>query len=205
MTIYSIYKITNLSNNKVYVGWTSRDPSTRFEEHQKTIKPKHQERSAISYAIEKHGVGGFVFEVIYQTKDRTHSQEMETWFIEQHQSLVEQWGYNKDLGGTGHKRTQETIQKHREKIKGRKQSEEHVAKRSAAIAGSKNGCYGRTGDKHPRHGKTWTEEERQKIRDGIKAANASKPKRTPEELRLAKCEYVRRCREKKKQQLKKGT
>lgn len=193
MAIYSIYKITNLSNNKTYVGWTSRDPSTRFEEHQKTIKPKHQERSAISYAIEKHGVDGFAFEVIYQTKDRSHSQEMETWFIEQHQSLVEQWGYNKDRGGTGHKRTQATIEKHREKIKGRKQSEEHKKKR---LANWVNPSQGRTGENAIRYGQRLSEESIAKM----KATKALKPKMSEEEKRLAKREYSRKHREKKKQQ-----
>lgn len=196
MNIYSIYKITNLTNSKVYVGWTSRDPQLRFEEHQKTRKPKYQDRSAISYAIEKYGVDSFVFEVVYQSLDYDHSRQMEVVFVQEYNCLVEHWGYNRDLGGTGHKRTQSTIEKHREKIKGKKQSAEHVAKRSAAVTGSKNGCYGRVGEKHPRHGKKWSEEERQKIRDGIKKANANKPKMTDEERRLARIEYSRRCRNK---------
>ena len=40
-TIYSIYLITNLVNNKTYIGWTSRDPYKRFKEHQSTRTPKN--------------------------------------------------------------------------------------------------------------------------------------------------------------------
>jgi group I intron endonuclease len=192
-TIYSIYKITNLVNSKVYVGWTHRDPSKRFNEH------ITRNNCPISWSIKKRGADNFLFEVIYQTKDEDHSHEMETYFIKQYNSLIEQWGYNRDLGGTGHKRTSATIEKHREKIKGRKQSAEHIRKRAASVSGDKNGCYGRTGEKHPRYGKTWTEEERQKIRDGIKAANANKPIMTEEEKRLARIEYSRRYRERHKQ------
>lgn len=188
MYIYSIYKITNLSNNKVYVGWTSRDPQTRFLEHQKRNK------APISHAIKKYGVECFAFEIIYQSADYVHSRDIETHFIVEHNSLVEQWGYNQDLGGTGHKRTEATIEKHREKMLGRKQSAEHVAKRK--VIGERNAMYGKTGDKHHRYGTHHTEETKAKI----KAAKALKPKMSPEEIKAARREYARRCYYKKKQQ-----
>lgn len=163
MVIYSIYKITNLTNDKIYIGWTSRDPLLRFEEHQKTHKPKYQDRSAISYAIEKHGVENFAFEVIYQSHDYDHSRQIETHFIQECNCLAEQWGYNLDLGGTGHKRTTATIEKHRAAIKGRKQSAEHVAKR--ARYGKDNPMYGKTGELHHRYGKNNSDHQKQKSRE----------------------------------------
>jgi group I intron endonuclease len=192
MTIYSIYKITNSANNKVYIGWTSREPQLRFEEHQKPLKPKHQDRSAISYAIEKHGVECFVFEVIYQSLDEQHSKDIEAYFIAEYNSLVEQWGYNRDAGGTGHKRTRATIEKHREKIKGQKQSPEHIEKRFKHRV---NPMAGKTGEKHPRYGLKHSEDTKAKIR----AAKALKPKMCEEEKRRARVEYSRRFREKHKQ------
>lgn len=131
MTIYSIYKITNLLNNKVYVGWTSRDPDVRFAEHQKRNK------APINFAIKKYGSDNFRFEVIYMSLDYDHSRNIESVFIQEHNSLIDQWGYNQDRGGTGHKRTQTTIDKHRKKIRGRKQSAEHVEKRK--VFGDDNG------------------------------------------------------------------
>lgn len=129
MTIYSLYLITNLSNNKTYVGWTSRDPHLRFIEHQKTHKPKYQSRSAISYAIEKYGHDNFLFEVLTKTTDQQYSKSLESFYVAWYGSLIDVWGYNKDFGGTGHKRTAETIEKHRQKLLGRKQTEEHIKKR----------------------------------------------------------------------------
>lgn len=187
MSIYSIYKITNLSNHKVYVGWTSRDPQLRFEEHQKRNK------AYISHAIKKYGVDNFCFEVIYQSLDYEHSRAMETHFIAECNSLVEQHGYNQDAGGTGHKRTEATIEKHREKIKGRKQSAEHIAKRK--VQGDRNAMFGKTGEKHHRYGAVHSEETKAKIR----AAKALKSRMSDEERRLARCEYSRRQRDKNKQ------
>lgn len=141
MSIYSIYIITNLINNKKYIGWTSRDPNKRYKEHQKTSKPKYQDRSIISIAIEKYGVDNFLFEVLYQSKDYDHSKEMEQKFVLENNCLLENmggWGYNIDKGGNGHKRSPITIEKHRQKILGRKQSEEHKRKRLDAIRGENN-------------------------------------------------------------------
>lgn len=177
MTIYTIYRITNSTNGKTYIGWTSRDPDLRFKEHQRTCKPKHQQRSAISCAIEKHGVDNFTFEVLYQTKDQPHSKDVETHFIAENNSMTSKWGYNLDLGGTGHKRTPETIEKHRQAIKGKKQSPEHIKKR---LSNWVNPMLGKTGDKHPRHGKVWTEEERQKIKDGRRKQIEAKKKASEE-------------------------
>lgn len=126
MSIYTLYRITNMVNQKVYIGWTSRDPEIRFSEHQKHHK------YPINHAIKKYGVNNFLFEIIYQSLDYDHSRSMESIFIMEHSSMIDQWGYNQDMGGTGHKRTKATIEKHREKISGRKQSPEHIAKRNSS-------------------------------------------------------------------------
>lgn len=132
MTTYSIYKFTNLINGKAYVGWTSRDPLIRFEEHQKTRKPRNQDRSLISLAIEKYGIDNFKFEILCQTEDLAISQSLETHLIAEHKSHESDHGYNLDLGGTGKRRSEATIQKHRQKLLGKKQSAEHIANRTTA-------------------------------------------------------------------------
>ena len=164
MNIYSIYKITNTVNQKCYIGWTSRNVQTRFEEHLNGPC----EKMVISSAILKYGKEHFVVEVLYQTLDFDHSREMEGLFIRENNSLVESmggFGYNVDLGGKGKKRSQITIEKHRQKMLGRKQSDEHKKKKADAIRGEKNGM-ANIGDKHPRFGKKWTDEQREKIKEG---------------------------------------
>ena len=170
MSIYSLYIITNLINNKKYIGWTSRDPLKRYKEHQKTTKPKHQDRSIISIAIEKYGVENFKFEVIYQSMDYDHSKEMEQKFVLENNTLLENmggWGYNIDKGGNGHKRSRITIEKHRQKILGKKQTEEHKKKRADAIRGENNGMYGKHED-HPWYNRSHSEETKKKISESKK-------------------------------------
>lgn len=52
--MYSLYKITNILNNKVYIGVTNRDPQIRFEEHK-----RKSSKSYISKAIQSDGVENF--------------------------------------------------------------------------------------------------------------------------------------------------
>jgi len=157
MIIYSIYKITNLVNNKIYIGWTYRKPAKRFHEH------STRNNCPIAWSINKYGSDNFCFDIIYQTKDLVHSREMETYFIKEYNSLVEQYGYNRDLGGTGHKRTAATIEKHREKMLGKKQSEEHIQKRIKR--GADNPSYGKLGKDAHAYGKKQSEHQKQRTRE----------------------------------------
>lgn len=132
ISIYSIYLITNLINNKKYIGYTSNKLGHRFNDHCKTTKPKYQERSPISFAIEKYGKENFLCAVIFQSKDYEYCRHIETDFIIEYDSLTSTQGghgYNIDKGGMGHKKSPETIEKHRQKLKGRPQSEEHKSKK----------------------------------------------------------------------------
>lgn len=127
--IYSIYLITNNINNKKYIGYTSNKIGHRFTNHCSTYQPKNQKRSLISLAIEKYGKHNFSCDVIFQSVDYEYCRSIETHFINEYNSHISGYGYNIDFGGTGHKRSESTIEKHREKIKGTKQSEEHKNKK----------------------------------------------------------------------------
>ncbi len=134
METYTIYKATNTFNNKVYIGFTTTWPNrinTHYYDSQydKTNK-------AFYNAIKKYGWEAFTWEAIYQSLDREHTlKTMEPHFITEYRSWVgfdNSNGYNITLGGEGTfgwKRPPELIERHREKMKGRKQTEEHVRKR----------------------------------------------------------------------------
>jgi predicted GIY-YIG superfamily endonuclease len=98
--IYSIYKVTNKITDKVYIGFTC-DLTRRISEH----KRKYSKINYIFYhSIRKHGWENFIWETIYQSKDKDHALMMEQHFIEHHRSYVgfdDCVGYNTSLGGEG--------------------------------------------------------------------------------------------------------
>ena len=99
MNIYSIYKITNSINGKTYIGFDSNWPNRMITHYYKSHS-KNSKHYPIHLAIKKYGWENFSFEVVYQSKDRYHTQnEMEKYFIEQYDSFHE--GYNLTLGGEG--------------------------------------------------------------------------------------------------------
>ena len=98
MIIYSIYKVVNKVNGKVYIGFTSNFDA-RKKSHQKIIKnPKYT--SVFHNSLRKYGWESFEWKVIYQSKERKHTLEvMEPLFIEQYNSFND--GYNMTFGGEG--------------------------------------------------------------------------------------------------------
>ena len=91
--MYSLYKITNLLNNKCYIGITNRDPNERFAEHKKLSST-----SFIGKAIQSDGVKNFSFEVILTNIEDNEISDLERKYIQKYNSLLPN-GYNADLGG----------------------------------------------------------------------------------------------------------
>lgn len=91
--MYNLYKITNLLNNKVYIGVTNRDPEERFAEHKRPSS-----KSFISKAIQSNGVENFSFEVLLTNIEDEKISNLECEYIKKYNSLLPN-GYNADLGG----------------------------------------------------------------------------------------------------------
>ena len=69
----AIYKITNLLNNKVYIG-QSIHPNRRWTEHKQ--KARHgQDKFPIHLAINKYGEENFTFEIIEWTEDFNNEEK----------------------------------------------------------------------------------------------------------------------------------
>lgn len=91
--IKAIYRITNLINNKVYIGQTVH-PNKRWQEHQQRAKT-HYDNYPIHLAIDKYGVENFSFEILEWTEDYDNE---EARLINEYNSISPN-GYNLIEGG----------------------------------------------------------------------------------------------------------
>ena len=95
-----IYKITNLINNKCYIGKTNNS-ERRWKDHQRlAFTEGHKEYNKTLYkAMRKYGINNFVFEIIEELKDYSISGEREKYWISLYDSYHN--GYNENEGGDG--------------------------------------------------------------------------------------------------------
>ena len=115
--MYNLYKITNLLNNKNYIGVTNRNPEERFAEHKKPSST-----SFIGKAIQSDGIENFSFEVLLTNIEDKNISQLECEYIKKFNSLLPN-GYNADLGGVEyHKHSDYIKQIISEKGKGNKNS-----------------------------------------------------------------------------------
>jgi group I intron endonuclease len=104
-----IYKITNIVNNKCYIGETIQQPRRRWTSHKSAIKRNGGCR-ALKLAINKYGIENFKFEVltVCLDKDRLAYEKI---YIKEYNSIVPN-GYNILAGGQegmlGFKHSEET-------------------------------------------------------------------------------------------------
>jgi group I intron endonuclease len=99
--MFHIYLITNIINNKKYVGYTS-NIKNRWKIHiydafQKNLKlPLYR-------SMRKHGIENFTIEIIFSSPDKTYTLNYaENYFIIEHNSYFwDGFGYNMTLGGQG--------------------------------------------------------------------------------------------------------
>ena len=93
-----IYKITNLINNKVYIGKTLKTPEERWKEHIKDSQKADCFNRPLYKAFNKYGIENFILETIEEcTADEINQKEID--WIELYGSF--KYGYNATLGGDG--------------------------------------------------------------------------------------------------------
>lgn len=103
MTIYHVYKFTNLVNGKSYISVTQTSPEERANAHYNSASKGSN--FAFHRALRKYGKENFSHEVIYQTLDRDHMFEMERHFIKEYNTCrldKGAHGYNMTRGGEGY-------------------------------------------------------------------------------------------------------
>ena len=91
MVSHYIYKITNILNEKIYIG-KSKKPKVRWRQHKSHSKVKN---TKLYYAMRKYGVENFVFEIIEECFEHKVN-EREMYYV----SLLKPY-YNMTNGGDG--------------------------------------------------------------------------------------------------------
>ena len=93
-----IYKITDLTNNMIYIGETTQTIQTRWSGH--LYKAKHnKDNSYLHNAIQAHGKENFKIEELEQCLD-SERFERETFYIKKYNCIVPN-GYNILIAGQG--------------------------------------------------------------------------------------------------------
>lgn len=94
-----IYCITNLINNKRYVGKTTDSIENRWKEHCKDCRKQQNEKRPLYDAINKYGIENFKIEQLETVSDSKLS-DREIYWIQELQTYGKN-GYNASKGGDG--------------------------------------------------------------------------------------------------------
>lgn len=96
-----IYKITNLLNNKIYIGETIRNLNVRWSEHKhESITPGHGYGYHLHNAMRKYGIDNFIIEIIDNCPD-VERFVIESQYIKIYDSANPKKGYNTVVEGDG--------------------------------------------------------------------------------------------------------
>jgi group I intron endonuclease len=121
--IVGIYKITNLKNNKVYVG-SAVNINGRFKTHKRLLKNNKHFNNHLQYSFNKYGLDNFKYEIIEITT-LEELYDKETFWINKFNSNNPKYGYNKRIvvnSNLGIKLSDETRRKLSESHLGHKRS-----------------------------------------------------------------------------------
>ena len=95
--IFTVYKITDKTNNKVYIGVTSQDIESRLKGH--ISKAEGGSQLKLHKMIMEHGKENFVISEVEVTTDKNIAPELEKKYIKLFQSNNPDYGYNISEGG----------------------------------------------------------------------------------------------------------
>jgi group I intron endonuclease len=93
-----IYKATNKTNGKAYIGQTTRSLKGRILAHMQEARSGKRSKSAFHNALLKHGLGSFEIEVVETCDTIDHLNEMEKHWIAALNTKCPN-GYNIEEGG----------------------------------------------------------------------------------------------------------
>lgn len=107
--MHYLYRITNIVNNKIYIGQTN-NPNLRWSQHKSSAKYKKTSQ-IITRALTKYGANMFTFEVIATCISQSDTDATEETLIQQYDSRNLKKGYNVAAGGNIAHNTPEILAK----------------------------------------------------------------------------------------------
>jgi group I intron endonuclease len=157
MTIYSIYKVTNIITGGIYIGFTSYTLKKRRNGH---IHKAFRKNSSTRFhrALREYPDVNWIWEVIYQAKEivppkQSHTLKvMENHFITEYDSI--NFGYNMTKGGN----KWPIMRKEEHPLYGighSNKTKQLLSKNHHDVSGSNNPMYGRSGKNSPVARKFW--------------------------------------------------
>ena len=94
-----IYQITNLGNNKKYIGQTTQQPAVRWSQHKSTLKKNKCNNIYLQRAWNKYGENNFVFEMLEVCSTLSELNDKEWAYIQKYNTNNISEGYNIRAGG----------------------------------------------------------------------------------------------------------
>ena len=141
-----IYQITNLTNNKKYIGQTSRTISKRWSEHKKSAKTNI--KTPLYDSIRHYGIDNFIIETIIEAPINDLDM-LETNYIKTLNTLYPN-GYNLETGGHLNKKLNDI-------------TKAKISQNHADFSGKNHPLYGLKGINNPSFGKHHFSEQSKKI------------------------------------------
>ena len=88
---YIVYKITNLINNKIYIGQTTESLKKRWKRH---CGYQLNDKTYLHNTMKKYGIKNFSIEIIDMAKNQEELDEKEYFYIKLYMSDNKDIGYN---------------------------------------------------------------------------------------------------------------
>lgn len=156
MSKSGIYKITCITNNKVYIG-QSTNIQERIKDHKRRLKNNKHDNSYLQNSWNKHGKENFKFEILEICENNFKIlNEREIYWINEYNALDRRFGFNLSSGGgNGYS------------LAGKTEEEKVEIFKKMSITQSLN----YSGVNAPNYGKSMSNEQKLKISNSLKGTN----------------------------------
>ena len=183
-----IYEIKNLINSKRYIGQTIKNNlNGRCRFILKSLKNAYKRNAHLISSLELYGIENFERNIIDFAENKEELDKKEEFYIQKHDTLNPDKGYNLKHGGSNGKPTIEIRKKMSKSKKGKYKGEnnprygkhhtdETKVKISKKLEGRKNPEHSKRmkSENNPRYGKHHSEETKQKLSKTLKKSKKHK-------------------------------